>query len=390
MNAVAPSDCLCCQPIQNAQLLSSRKNWKTFQLAMMKPTDLGTCVLFVAVLLTSLAAFGGWGVLVVAFCLLLTRILHLRRRSLGLPEMGPRTPVVLAVGTLTSFAFVDLYLLWSVTGNDCRPWHPCRHNLERIGAALQEYHHIHGCFPPLHVCNDEGVPIRSWRTLIWPYLRDDSCGSEKSWDNEYCAGEPWDGVENRLLAIQGIAKFHCTTDEPRNCADTSYVAVTGPDTAWRTNRGISLEEITDGQSQTALIVEVLDSGIHWMEPRDVTLERVLDDGNGEASVPSSGHGLPGGYFFRGGRLAGHVLMADGSIVHLGVRPSSTDLAALLSISGNDHVSVSALEAARPLGTQLRWNHIFGLPLFLIAVSWLWIRLLPKSKGTSRAPCPRLP
>lgn len=321
--------------------------------------SLDTLLLLVIVLCTSWAAFGGWGILVVGFCFLLMK------RSL-IARTRPRTVIILAVIALVSIVaveFLRVCVLWPL--DDWRPWYSCTHiNLKRIGRALQEYHHVHGCFPPVHVTNSEGQPIHSWRSLIVPYL---GCQSG------YRLSEPWDGANNRELAGCREVVFHCPTNKSRNDTETSYLAVTGPGTAWQANRGVRLEDITDGPSQTVLIVELFGSDVHWMEPRDITLEQALDGPNGKASVPSSSHVYPGGYFFRETLLAGNMLMADGTVVGLAVSPSSKEMAALLSIKGSDNADIRQSQTPWPLVSLIRWDHIVGLPLFLITITWFWFR-----------------
>ena len=43
----------------------------------------------------------------------------------------------------------------------------------------------------------------------------------------------------------------------------------GPDTVWPEEGTTTLDDLTDGPCGTIRLVEVKDSGIHWMEPRDL-------------------------------------------------------------------------------------------------------------------------
>lgn len=327
---------------------------------------LGMFLWFVAVLGTSLAAFGGWGIGIVVLYVGLIWIL-------GVARTKRCTPVVWAATLFGSIVIVDFLHLYLICSNDAPlPFICSSIQLRRVGQALLAYHGVHGCFPPVNVTNAKGQPIHSWRALILPYL------STQPW-YRYYSEEPWNGVNNRDLV--SAEWFHCPADVPRHQADTptSYVAVIGPGTAWQVNRGVRLKDITDGPEQTALLVELFDSKIPWMEPRDITLGQALDGPDGKASVPTSRHAFPGGYFFREHTRVGNLLMADGTVVSLTLRPSSADMAALLSICGNDHVDIQALRDAGRSGGQFHWDHIFGLPLFLVAITVFWLRLLPKSE-----------
>jgi len=65
--------------------------------------------------------------------------------------------------------------------------------------------------------------------------------------------------------------FRCpadTTSEPH----ASYLVIVGPNTAFVGGRGVALHEITDGTSNTFLVVEVAGSKVNWMEPKDLKFE----------------------------------------------------------------------------------------------------------------------
>ena len=57
---------------------------------------------------------------------------------------------------------------------------------------------------------------------------------------------------------------------------TDYIAVIGPGTAWREDESIKLSDLPDGGSHTVMVMEVVNSGINWAEPRDLTVEEVLE------------------------------------------------------------------------------------------------------------------
>ncbi|MEJ7640466.1 MAG: hypothetical protein WKF75_21480 [Singulisphaera sp.] len=73
--------------------------------------------------------------------------------------------------------------------------------------------------------------------------------------------------ERRAWSHDTPAHFYwCPSGDARTTQETDYVAVVGPHTAWPGHTGRRLAEITD-EASTVLLVEVADSGIHWMEPR---------------------------------------------------------------------------------------------------------------------------
>lgn len=250
----------------------------------------------------------------------------------------------------------------------------CENNAKQIALALHNYHDEHGCFPPAYVANKNGQPMHSWRTLLLPSIE------ENNLYNLYNFNEPWDGPQNIKLANTPITSFHCpSSNNTKNLNSRSdYIAVTGPGTIWPGNQGTRLEDITDGPSNTILLVELANSDIRWIEPRDITIERVLEKSSGEnATVPTSNHFTNSSYFFKSLPVAGHIAMANGSIRQLQRHPSTKDLAAMLSINGGESISIDSLikKYKHPLYKRLRWDHIIGLPLFLVTLAWLWIRMV---------------
>lgn len=143
----------------------------------------------------------------------------------------------------------------------------CGHNLKWIGLALHTYHDVYKTFPPAYVADDKGRPMHSWRVLILPFM------DQQPLYDQYRFDEPWNGPNNRRLHRQIVHEYQCPGG-PRERTrpgdtQTSYAVVVGPHTAFPDSRGIRLDEITDGMSNVIAVVEVKNSGIHWMEPRDL-------------------------------------------------------------------------------------------------------------------------
>jgi hypothetical protein len=70
--------------------------------------------------------------------------------------------------------------------------------------------------------------------------------------------------------------FECLSDDHQKPAFTDYVAVVGPTTMWTGCEPV--RPATDGSdNDKILVIEVINSGIRWMEPRDLTLEEALNN-----------------------------------------------------------------------------------------------------------------
>ena len=142
----------------------------------------------------------------------------------------------------------------------------CRGTLKQLGLALLCYHQANGCLPPAYLLDKEGKPAHSWRMLVrrsWPEVDIPS----------YSFSEPWNGPHNSHLP-RGYSIFNCRSLRNEDSPVTDYVAVVGPNTLWPGSKSATLAK--DGSDDDKiLLIEVVNSDIPWMEPRDLTLEEAL-------------------------------------------------------------------------------------------------------------------
>jgi prepilin-type processing-associated H-X9-DG protein len=235
---------------------------------------------------------------------------------LWLPTKRRPMPRVLVVVLL----LIGLLLIIDSTYHARQPGgsNTCRNNLRNITLALLQYEQRHGSFPPAYIADESGQPMHSWRTLILPRLERDDIYAAIRWD------EPWDGPNNRGLAQLHLDVFACPSQKDQPGHMTNYVAVVGPNTAW----GRRLDEITDGLANTILLVEVADSGIAWMEPRDLHVTQMAPGINPKPGQGISSH-HPGGV---------NAAFADGHVRFISADDiSPEELEALLTIDGGETV-----------------------------------------------------
>ncbi len=140
----------------------------------------------------------------------------------------------------------------------------CLNNMHNIALALHNYHSAYGSLPPPYIADASGRPMHSWRVLMLPYL------DRPDLYQAYRFDEPWDGPNNSKLHNLIVDVFNCPEDHGgKKSTETSYVAVVGPETLWPGDRAVRLDDVTDGLGNTLLVVEIANSGIHWLEPRDL-------------------------------------------------------------------------------------------------------------------------
>ncbi|MDH3718626.1 MAG: DUF1559 domain-containing protein [Planctomycetota bacterium] len=154
----------------------------------------------------------------------------------------------------------------------------CAANLKQLTLSIHAYYERHGRYPPPYTVDADGNKLHSWRTLLLPDIEQGHIFEKIKFD------EPWDSPHNSQFHDQIIPLFMCPTRLNYPSTMTSYVAVVGPDTAWPED-GVGLRRL-EAPSQTILLVECADSGIHWMEPRDLHVSQMNPNVN-----PTRGQGI---------------------------------------------------------------------------------------------------
>ncbi len=207
--------------------------------------------------------------------------------------------------------------------------------------------------------------MHSWRVLLLPYL--EAIDLYKQYD----FNEPWDGPKNRLLADKMPSVYLCpkarwTGDKPPPV--TSYVAVTGPGTLWPGTKSARLKDVRDGAANTLLVTEVAHSDIHWMEPRDATLEEALAS-DATVSQPVTGNHVQTSYFLRDIQVA-YMAMTDGRILVLDGRLTKEGLRAFATISGGEPTDPEIYLVRESVWHRLNWEHVIGLAIFLLSLAAL--------------------
>jgi prepilin-type processing-associated H-X9-DG protein len=191
----------------------------------------------------------------------------------------------------------------------------CGNNLKQLVIALHNYHDTYLCFPPARYDDANGKPMHSWRVLIMPFVE------ASSFYSQYNFAEPWNGPNNSTLRSGRF--FTCPShDSP---GYTNYVAVVGPGTIWPDGKQARIADVTDGISNTLMIVEIAHSDIHWMEPRDLPVEELpawLDPNHRPQLL---GNHIEGGL----------VAYADGHVEMLPRDVTIERLKALVTAAGND-------------------------------------------------------
>ena len=235
-----------------------------------------------------------------------------------------RRITIIAIIVLAIFGFLLALLMPREGRGPVPPRVICSHNLGRIALAMHNYHNAYGCFPPACITDEDGRPMHSWRVLLLPFLE------QAPLHDLYDFDEPWDGPNNRKLAGDPLAIFNCPGENKYPSTATDYLVVVGPETMWPGSEPMNLDECTDGPGNTILVVEVANSDIHWMEPRDLHVRQMAPSIN-----PPAGQGISS--FHTGGA---NVAMVDGRVEFLPDTTTPEELRRMLSRSGGERIDMN--------------------------------------------------
>ena len=192
--------------------------------------------------------------------------------------------------------------------------------MKQLGLSLHNYEAEHRHLPAAsnyEYVDDSGAKKRSkhahsWRVDMLPYLE------RKDLWKQYRFEEPWDSDANKkVLAAMPHAFLH-PMDEPGS-TNTSYFAITGPETVFAGEAGTKFEEITDGLANTIMLVEAK-RAVPWTKPEDIPYAK-------EKPLEKLGGWFEGVFV---------TCFADGSVHTLSESIDESILRALITKSGGEN------------------------------------------------------
>src|SRR5262249_24889998 len=134
-------------------------------------------------------------------------------------------------------------------------------NLKQIALAFHNYHDSNGAFPQAALYDKDGKATLSWRVVILPYIEQDNLYQQFKLD------EPWDSAHNKKLLAKMPPVYKHPFAKPSSPYGTFYQVAVGKGTIFEGKRGTRIQEITDGTSNTILVLTAA-KDVPWTKPED--------------------------------------------------------------------------------------------------------------------------
>jgi type II secretory pathway pseudopilin PulG len=233
------------------------------------------------------------------------------------PSSGRGFSILRVLVILGIIALVIALLL--PAGRSARPaafraW--CTNNLKQIALALHNYEEVYKVLPPAYTVDAQGRPLHSWRTLILPYLE------EETLYRTIDLSKPWNDPANAKARETIVDVFRCPV--PGGLPNTTtYLAIAAPNGCFMPTEPRRLAEITDPHESTLMVIEAgEENAVPWMAPVDADEPLVLSIG------PTTKLDHAGGT---------NACFVAGNVMFLKASTPAAVRRALISISGKENV-----------------------------------------------------
>jgi prepilin-type processing-associated H-X9-DG protein len=166
-------------------------------------------------------------------------------------------------------------------------------NLLHLTLAMHNYADRNKHFPLPASLSPQGKPLLSWRVQILPFIQQSELFKEFHHD------EPWDSPHNHSLIDKMPEIYRLPISKNTEPGRTNYLLPVGNGAGFAADKPTEIKDITDGTSNTIMIVEVDDDhAAIWTKP---------DDWQFDPQEPAKGLGHFFNGYFNAAFFDGHTL-----------------------------------------------------------------------------------
>lgn len=228
----------------------------------------------------------------------------------------------------------------------------CLNNMRQLGLSLLNYESTNSRFPEAseliqgHRC--------SWRLAILPFIEQQSLYSK------YDFSKSWDSPKNMPLAQLAVDCMTCPSKE--HGPKTPYKLVTGPGTIFEAGKPHTLNRMTDGTSNTIVLIEDHSNPVFWSDPNgDISIDeavKLLSKLDPKHAVHSFDETFKKTYW------GTHLALADGSVHRIGFNADPEELRNAFLIADGNPTDVASL--GEPL-VQIKYGVIVSAVIYGLLV-----------------------
>ena len=187
--------------------------------------------------------------------------------------------------------------------------------LRQLCLASHNFEAANRHWPTQAICDANGKPLLSWRVAILPFL------GEQALYDEFHLDEPWDSDHNITLLDRMPPAY--VSNLARSNNETVFLAAAGKEMAMNGKRELQFTDVTDGMSNTIVIVEAdQEAAVPWTKPADLEVDL-------ENPLKNLGNLQPTGF---------NVAMMDGSVRFFGAAIDEEIIRGLFTYAGGEDVS----------------------------------------------------
>ena len=144
-----------------------------------------------------------------------------------------------------------------------------KNHLKQLALAMHNYHDVYSQFPPAAIRDAHGRALLSWRVALLPFIE------EVKLYKQFHLDEPWDSPHNKPLIAQMPQTLRPRSATLCAVGKTTLVVPIGKQTIFGPPEGMAIRDITDGTSNTIMIVDADEAqAVIWTRPDDLNVDGV--------------------------------------------------------------------------------------------------------------------